>query len=104
MDGTGQERPAAGDAHGSPPSAGERQVLVFTAATASEGLAVKGLLESEGILVFVKGEAEGPYRFGPLDLWVRESEAEDARAAIDAALSGPGVSDPEGDGHPEEPA
>ena len=67
------------------PDPGEHHVLVFTAPTAPEGYAVKGLLESEGISVLVKGEAEGPYRFGPLDLWVREQEAEHARRLIDEA-------------------
>ena len=38
-----------------------------------------------GEVADVKGEAEGPYRFGPLDLWVREQEAEHARRLIDEA-------------------
>lgn len=64
-----------------------KHALVFTAPTASEGYAVKGLLESEGIAVFVRGEAEGPYRFGPLDLWVRASDADAARRLIEEARS-----------------
>jgi hypothetical protein len=80
-------QPPARDAAASEPGAEERQVLVFTAPTASEGLAVKALLESEGIVVFVKGEWQGPYRFGPMDLWVRETEAQAARSAIDSARS-----------------
>ena len=75
------------------PEPQEHQVLVFTAPTAPEGYAVKGLLESEGISVFVKGEAEGPYRFGPLDLWVRERDAADARRLIDEARSDAAVDD-----------
>jgi Putative prokaryotic signal transducing protein len=69
------------------PDPEEEQALVFTAPTASEGYAVKALLESEGIQVFVKGEAEGPYRFGPLDLWVRAADAELARRSIESARS-----------------
>ena len=65
--------------------ADERQVLAFTAPTAPEAYAVKALLESEGIEVVLKGEAEGPYRVGPLELWVRASDAEDARRSIEEA-------------------
>lgn len=49
-----------------------RLVLLLTATTIPEGLLAKSLLESEGVPVFVKGESEGPYRLGPVYLWVPE--------------------------------
>ena len=64
-----------------------RLVLVFTAATIPEGLLAKGLLESEGIPVVVKGESQGPYRFGPMDLWVPESFEVRARTILETARS-----------------
>jgi hypothetical protein len=64
-----------------PPAPGHL-VLVFAAPTASEGLLVKGLLESQGIPVLVKGEAEGPYRLGPAYLWVPEGFEIQARTIL----------------------
>ena len=49
-----------------------RLVLLLTATSIPEGLLARSLLESEGIPVFVKGESEGPYRLGPVYLWVPE--------------------------------
>src|SRR5207249_11324335 len=59
--------PPAGDV----PASG-RLVLVFASSSIPEGLLAKGLLESEVISVFVKGESEGPYRMGPVYLFVPE--------------------------------
>ena len=56
-----------------------RLVLVFVAVRIPEGMLAKGLLESEGITVFVKGESEGPYRMGPVYLWVPEELEVQAR-------------------------
>ena len=56
-----------------------RLVLVFVAGRIPEGMLAKGLLESEGITVFVKGESEGPYRIGPVYLWVPEEFEVQAR-------------------------
>jgi Putative prokaryotic signal transducing protein len=52
------------------PSLSGRLVLVFTATSIPEGLLARSLLEADGIPVFVKGESEGPYRMGPVYLWV----------------------------------
>jgi hypothetical protein len=57
-------------------------VSVFRTESLPEGLLVKGLLESAGITVIDKGMAEGPYRMGPVDLWVPEEEEDEARALI----------------------
>lgn len=59
-------------AHFDHPSLSGRLVLVFTATSIPEGLLARSLLESDGIPVFVKGESEGPYRLGPVYLWVPE--------------------------------
>jgi hypothetical protein len=75
------------------PPAGEvpasgRLVLVFSSSSIPEGLLAKGLLESEGISVFVKGESEGPYRMGPVYLFVPEEVEVQARLALAEAASG----------------
>jgi phage major head subunit gpT-like protein len=46
---------------------------------------VKGLLEAEGIPVAMKGESEGPYRMGPVYLWVPEALEAQARLIIEDA-------------------
>jgi hypothetical protein len=61
-------------------------VSVFRTESLPEGLLVKGMLESAGLTVVDKGMAEGPYRMGPVDLWVPEREEDDARALIREAL------------------
>ncbi len=68
----------------SPPSS---LVLAFSTTSIPEGLLVKGLLESEGIPVAMKGESEGPYRIGPVYLWVSEALEAQARLIIEEARS-----------------
>ena len=63
-------------------------VLVFSTTSIPEGLLVKGLLESEGIPVQVKGESEGPYRMGPVDVWVPAAFEVQARLILEEAASG----------------
>lgn len=62
-------------------------VLAFSTTSIPEGLLVKGLLESEGIPVAMKGESEGPYRIGPVYLWVPEALEAQARLIIEEAKS-----------------
>lgn len=76
-------------------------VLVFSTASIPEGLLVKGLLESEDIPVTVKGESEGPYRMGPVHLWVPENLEAQARRVIQDARSGNQLGGE--DGQAEEP-
>jgi hypothetical protein len=64
-----------------------RLVQVFVSVRIPEGMLVKGLLESEGIPVFVKGESEGPYRMGPVYLWVPEEFEPQARLTLDSVHS-----------------
>ena len=60
-------------------------VSVFRTESLPEGLLVKGLLESAGITVIDKGMSEGPYRMGPVDLWVPKDQEDEARTLIDEA-------------------
>ena len=70
-----------------PLSSSSRFVLAFTAATIPEGLAARGLLESEGIPVETKGEVDGPYRFGPVYLYVPEEFEPQARLLLENLAS-----------------
>jgi hypothetical protein len=74
--------------HPDDPSPPTSMVLVFSTGSIPEGLLVKGLLESEGIPVAMKGESEGPYRIGPVYLWVPEALETQARLLIEEAQSG----------------
>ena len=49
---------------------------------------MRGRLEAEDIPVLVKGEGEGPYRMGPLYLWVSAQDATRARVIVEAVESG----------------
>ena len=49
---------------------------------------VRGRLETEGIPVFTKGEAEGPYRMGPVHLYVPAELEVQAVLVIDEIRSG----------------
>jgi hypothetical protein len=63
-------------------------VQVYASADATDGHLIRGRLESEGIPVMVKGEGEGPYRMGPIYLWVPSEHETAARVIIDAVRSG----------------
>lgn len=45
-------------------------VRIWSSASIPEGEIARARLEAEGIPVLVKGEGEGPYRMGPVHLWV----------------------------------
>ena len=65
-------------------------VRVFTATSIPEGVVARSLLESEGIPVIVKGESEGPYRLGPVFLWVPEEFEVQAGVILAEVTSTPG--------------
>jgi putative signal transducing protein len=73
--------------HPDPSFLASRLVMVFGTGSIPEGLLVKGLLETEGIPVQMKGEAEGPYRMGPVSLWVPEAFEVQARLILEEASS-----------------
>jgi len=66
----------------------DRAVRVYASGDSFAGELMRGRLEAEGISVMLKGEAEGPYRMGPVYLWVPEEQETQARAVIDAMESG----------------
>jgi hypothetical protein len=63
-------------------------VRVYASSNAFDGLLTKGHLEAEGITVLMKGEGEGPYRAGPVHLWVMPADEDAAREIIRAIESG----------------
>jgi hypothetical protein len=75
---------------------------VLTTSSVPEGEIAKARLEAEGIPVLAKGEGEGPYRVGPVHLFVPVGFEVAARLVLEAALA-EGMSedaenvDPEGD-------
>lgn len=63
-------------------------VLVLTTTSLPEGEIVKARLEDEGIPVLVKGEGAGPYRMGPVQLFVPEEMEVQARLVLAESLGG----------------
>ena len=64
-------------------------VRVLTTVSIPEGYLAKGRLESEGIRVILKGEAEGPYRMGPVHLYVPAELEVQARLVLDSTIAPP---------------
>ena len=66
-------------------------VHVYESSDPVRGSILQGFLESNGIEVFAKGEGTGPYRTGPVILFVEERARERAleliRASEDGSLS-----------------
>jgi len=63
-------------------------VRVYVSGNAVDGTLTKGHLEAEGIRVLMKGEGEGPYRAGPVYLWVMPADEDHAREIVRAIESG----------------
>jgi hypothetical protein len=63
-------------------------VRVFETRDPVRGLLVRGLLEAEGIDVLAKGEGSGPYRMGPVILFVPDDASGRASELIQAAEDG----------------
>jgi len=61
-------------------------VQVWSTGSIPEGEIARARLEAEGIQVMVKGEGEGPYRMGPVHLWVPGALEAKARTILDAPL------------------
>jgi hypothetical protein len=66
-------------------------VRIYETMDPVRGLLVRGLLEADGIDVLAKGEGSGPYRMGPVILYVPADDADRAeelvRASEDGALA-----------------
>jgi hypothetical protein len=67
---------------------GVRLVRVYETADPTRGLLVRGLLEAEGIDVLAKGEGSGPYRMGPVILFVPDDASDRAKELIAASEEG----------------
>ena len=74
-------------------------VRVLTTASILEGEIAKARLEAEGIPGFLTGEGEGPYRMGPVHLYVPGDLETQARLILSADLGLRDDEDPdEGEG------
>jgi hypothetical protein len=62
-------------------------VLVYSTASVSDGMLAQGRLEAEGIPVMSGGMADGPYRMGPVHLYVPADRAAEARALLNDEVS-----------------
>ena len=58
-------------------------VHIWSTRSVPEGEIARARLEAEGIPVLTKGEGEGPYRMGPVHLWVPAELEVQARLIID---------------------
>lgn len=76
---------------------------VYATADHTAGMLMRGRLEAEGISVMLKGEGEGPYRAGPVFLWVAPEDEAAAIGVIDAVESGAFAIDENADVGVEEP-
>jgi hypothetical protein len=63
-------------------------VRVWAGGDAIEGELLRARLEAEDVAVVLKGEGEGPYRAGPVYLFVDTDDETRARAVLDAVASG----------------
>ena len=68
-------------------------VRIYSTGSIMDGYIVKGRLEAEGISVHLKGEAEGPYRMGPVYLFVSKADELRARGLLESVA----IAEPEGD-------
>lgn len=69
-------------------------VRVLSTASLPEGEIVKGRLEAEGIPVLVKGEGGGPYRMGPVYLFVPAAFEAQARVVLSQSFEDVELEDP----------
>jgi hypothetical protein len=63
-------------------------VRVWSGGDAIEGELLRTRLEAEDVRVVLKGEGEGPYRAGPVYLFVAAEDEARARAVLEAVASG----------------
>jgi len=70
-------------------------VRVYASGDVFVGELTRGRLEAEGIPTMMKGEGDGPYRAGPVYLWVPAEREADARAVLAAIDRGEYAVDPE---------
>jgi Putative prokaryotic signal transducing protein len=66
----------------------DRLVRVFATPDTVAGEMMRARLEAEGITAMMKGDGEGPYRAGPVYVWVPAEDEVAARMVVDAVRSG----------------
>lgn len=66
----------------------DRLVRVFASPDTVAGEMMRGRLEAEGITAMLKGDGEGPYRAGPVYVWVAAEDEDAARIVVVAVSSG----------------
>jgi hypothetical protein len=59
-------------------------VRLYSTGSIMDGYIVKGRLEAEGIPVLLKGDAEVPYRMGPVHLYVARADEPRGRELLDS--------------------
>jgi Putative prokaryotic signal transducing protein len=63
-------------------------VRVYTTHSITDGYLARGRLEADDIPVVLKGNGEGPYRMGPVQLWVPAELEVQARMLLDEISAG----------------
>jgi len=63
-------------------------IRVYASGDTFAAALMRGHLEAEGITVLEKGEGGGPYRMGPVYLFVPSEDADRARELVAAVESG----------------
>ena len=63
-------------------------VLVYSTPSITDGYLARGRLEADGIPVMLKGEGEGPYRLGPVYLYVPQELEVQAAMLLEEMRSG----------------
>ena len=63
-------------------------VRIYSTSSLTDGYLARGRLESEGIPVMLKGEGEGPYRMGPVHLFVPSEFEVQARLILQEIREG----------------
>jgi hypothetical protein len=76
-------------------------VRVLTTSSVPEGEIARARLEDEGIPVLLKGEGEGPYRMGPVHLFVPAELEVQARLILAETLGPDAVPTPDASGDGE---
>ncbi|MEO8293604.1 MAG: hypothetical protein ABI635_10785 [Actinomycetota bacterium] len=63
-------------------------VRVHTGSSIMEGEIVKARLEADGVPALLRGEGTGPYRMGPVEVWVPADMEMHAHIVLDDGAGG----------------
>lgn len=72
-------------------------VRVYASTDAIAGALMRGRLEAEGIDAMINGDGDGPYRAGPVYVWVPAEHEQAARTIVAAVGSGRYALEPDAD-------